>query len=145
MAELRNQWNKLKDDITKQYMFAKLQNLLAGCMQANDLDRAQMAEEEALTNVVTFAKKDFSSLPDDKFTVTDEELKAEYQKMKPMFKNDEELRSIHYIAVNIEPSAEDIAAANKIADAAISLCRRVVVLTRFACSVPFRLTPPRCS
>ncbi len=118
VAELRNQWNKLKDDITKQYMFAKLQNLLAGCMQANDLDRAQMAEEEALTNVVTFAKKDFSSLPDDKFTVTDEELKAEYQKMKPMFKNDEELRSIHYIAVNIEPSAEDIAAANKIADAA---------------------------
>ncbi len=118
VAELRNQWNKLKDDITKQYMFAKLQNLLAGCMQANDLDRAQMAEEEAVTNVVTFAKKDFSSLPDDKFTVTDEELKAEYQKMKPMFKNDEELRSIHYIAVNIEPSAEDIAAANKIADAA---------------------------
>ena len=118
VAELRNQWNKLKDDITKQYMFAKLQNLLAGCMQANDLDRAQMAEEEALTNVVTFAKKDFSSLPDDKFTVTDEELKAEYQKMKPMFKNDEELRSIHYIAVNIEPSAEDIAAANKIANAA---------------------------
>ena len=118
VAELRNQWNKLKDDITKQYMFAKLQNLLAGCMQANDLDRAQMAEEEALTNIVTFAKKDFSSLPDDKFTVTDEELKAEYQKMKPMFKNDEELRSIHYIAVNIEPSAEDIAAANKIADAA---------------------------
>ena len=118
VAELRNQWNKLKDDITKQYMFAKLQNLLAGCMQANDLDRAQMAEEEALTNVVTFAKKDFSSLPDDKFTVTDEELKAEYQKMKPMFKNDEELRSIHYIAVNIEPSAEDIAAANRIADAA---------------------------
>ena len=118
VAELRNQWNKLKDDITKQYMFAKLQNLLAGCMQANDLDRAQMAEEEALTNIVTFAKKDFSSLPDDKFTVTDEELKAEYQKMKPMFKNDEELRSIHYIAVNIEPSAEDIAAANKIANAA---------------------------
>jgi peptidyl-prolyl cis-trans isomerase D len=118
VAELRNQWNKLKEDITKQYMFAKLQSLLAGCMQANDLDRSQMAADEAVTNIVTFAKKDFSSLPDDKFTVTDEELKAEYQKMKPMFRNDEELRSIHYIAVNIEPNAEDIAAANRIADAA---------------------------
>ena len=43
VAELRNQWIKLKEDITKQYKFAKLQNLMAGCMQANDLDRAQMA------------------------------------------------------------------------------------------------------
>jgi peptidyl-prolyl cis-trans isomerase D len=118
VAELRNQWNKLKDDVTKQYMFAKLQSLVAGCMQANDLDRAQMAQDDAVTNVVTFVKKDYSSLPDDKYAVSDEELKAEWQKMKPMFKIDEEYRNIHYIAVNIEPSAEDIAAANKIADAA---------------------------
>ena len=118
VAELRNQWNKLKDDITKQYMFAKLQNLLAGCMQANDLDRAQMAEEEAVTNSVTFAKKDYSSVPDDKYKVTDEELKAEWQKKKSMFKIDEELRAIHFIAVEISPSQEDIVAANKIADAA---------------------------
>ncbi len=118
VAELRNQWNKLKEDITKQYMFAKLQTLLAGCMQANDLDRAQLAEEEAVTKTVTFAKKDYASLADDKYAVSDAELKAEWEKMKPMFKIDEELRAIHYIAVNIDPSAEDIAAANKIADAA---------------------------
>ena len=118
VAELRNQWNKLKDDITKQYMFAKLQNLLAGCMQANDLDRAQMAEEEAITNIVTFAKKDYASIPDDKYKVSDAELQAEWEKHKPMFQIDEEVRAVHYIAVNIEPSAEDIAAAQKVADAA---------------------------
>jgi peptidyl-prolyl cis-trans isomerase D len=118
VAELENQWNKLQDDIVKQYKFAKLQNLLAGCMQANDLDRAQLAEEGAVTNVLTFAKKDYSSLPDDKYTVSDEELKAEWEKMKFMFKLDEEARAIHFIAVDIAPSAEDIAAANKIADAA---------------------------
>ena len=118
VAELRNQWNKLKEDITKQYKFAKLQNLMAGCMQANDLDRAQMKEEEAVTNVITFAKKDYTSLPDDKYPVSDEELKAEWQKLKPMFKIDEDMRLIHFIAVNIVPDAEDIAAANKVADAA---------------------------
>ena len=118
VAELRNQWNKLKDDITKQYRFAKLQNLMAGCIQANDLDRAQILNDEAMTNVITFAKKDYASLPDDKYPVSDEELKAEWQKMKPIFKTDEDVRMIHYIAVNIDPSAEDIAAANKIADAA---------------------------
>ena len=118
VAELRAQWEKLKDDIVKQYMFAKLQNLLVGCIKPNDLDRAQLAEEGAVTNVLTFAKKDYSSLADDKYTVSDEELKAEWEKMKPMFKLEEEARAIHYIAVNIAPSPEDLAAANKIADAA---------------------------
>ena len=118
VVELRNQWTKLTNDIVQQYSFAKLQNLMAGCMQANDLDRSQMEQEEAITNIVTFAKKDYSSLADDKYPVSDEELKAEWQKLKPMFKMDEDVRSIHYIAVNILPSAEDIAAANKVADAA---------------------------
>ena len=118
VAELRNQWNKLQNDIVKQYKFAKLQTLIAGCMQANDLDRAQLAEEGAVTNVVTFAKKDYASVADDKYPVSDAELKAEWEKLKPMFKTEEELRAIHYIAVNIAPNAEDIAAANKIADAA---------------------------
>lgn len=118
VAELRNQWNKLKEDITKQYKFAKLQNLLAGCIQPNDLDLAQVKENESNTNVITFVKKDYASLPDAKYTVSDEDLKAEWQKLKPMFKVDDKVRLIHYISVNIEPSAEDITAANKIADAA---------------------------
>ncbi len=118
VAELRNQWNKLKDDITKQYKFAKLQTLLAGCMQPNDLDLAQVKENQSNTNVINFVKKDYATLPDDKYPVSDEELKAEWEKLKPMFKTDDKLCAIHYIAVNIEPSAEDIAAANKVADAA---------------------------
>ena len=124
VAELRNQWNKMTEDVIKQYKFAKLQNLLAGCMQANDLDRAQMAEEEALTNIVTFVKKDYASMPNDKYKVSDEELKAEWEKVKPMFKIDEEVRAIHFIAVNIEPSPADVAAANKVADAAYAALQK---------------------
>ena len=118
VAELKYQWDKLQNDILKQYKFAKLQNLIAGCMQANDLDRAQMEIDDAITNVVTFVKKDYASLADDKYPVSDEELKAKWEELKPMFKVDEEVRTIHYIAVNIDPNAEDIAAANRIADAA---------------------------
>ncbi|MBQ7206115.1 MAG: SurA N-terminal domain-containing protein [Muribaculaceae bacterium] len=118
VQQMRYEWNKLQDDITKQYEFLKLQSLMAGCMQANDLDLAMLDEEEAITNVVTFAKKDYTSLPDDKYPVSDAELKAEWEKMKPLFKLEEEMRSIHFIAVPIAPNAEDIAAAQKIADAA---------------------------
>ena len=118
IKELEKEYYRLRDDIVKQYKFAKLQNLMAGCMQANNLDRANMADEDAITNVVTFAKKEYSTIPDDKYPVSDTELKAEWEKLKPMFKSDEEIRFIHYIAVNIDPNQEDIAAANKIADAA---------------------------
>ncbi len=124
VAELRKQWDDMTEDLAKQYQFAKLQNLLAGCMQANDLDRAQMAEESAITNVTTIAKKDYASLADDKYPVSDAELKAEWEKIKPMFKIDEDVRRVHYIAVNIEPNAEDIAAANKIADAAYAALQK---------------------
>ena len=91
---------------------------MAGCIQPNDLDLAQIQNDESMTNVITFAKKDYASLPDDKYPVSDEELKAEWEKLKPMFKTEEETRLIHYIAVNIDPSQEDIVAAKKIADAA---------------------------
>ena len=124
VAELKAKWDELKDEIVKQYKYAKLQTLLVGCLQANDLDRAQMAEESATTNVVMFAKKDYSSIPDDKFPVSDAELQAEWQKLKPLFKLDEEVREIHYIAVNIEPSAEDITAAKKVADAAYAALQK---------------------
>ena len=118
VAELRNEWMKMQNEIVKQYKLYKLQNLIAGCMQANDLDRAQMDMEESMTNVVLFAKQPYNTIPDDKYPVSDEELKAEWTKLKPLFKIDEETRALHYIAVEINPNAEDIAAANKIADAA---------------------------
>ena len=118
VVELRHEWDKMQNEVVKGFKLFKLQNLMAGCMQANDLDRAQMAEDEAMTNVVLFAKQAYASLPDDQFPVSDEELKAEYEKHKPMFKLNEETRALHYIAVNIDPSAADIAAAQKIADAA---------------------------
>lgn len=115
VAELRAKWQEMQDNITKEYQSAKLMMLVAGCMQANDLDRKAMEEEDANTNVLLFAKKDYASLDDKDFPVTDEELKAEWEKLKPMFKIEEPARMIHYIAVNIEPSAEDIAMADKLA------------------------------
>lgn len=118
VVELRQEWNKLKDNLTQQIKFNKLQTLLAGAIQANDLDRAQMTEDEATTTSINFVKKDFASLADDKYPVSDAEIKAEWNKLKPMFRLEEETRRVHYIAVNIAPSQADIAAAAKVADEA---------------------------
>ncbi len=124
MAELRAQWEDLKNNVVDQFKMAKLQMLVAGGLQANDLDRKMMMEDEANTCYVNFVKKDYASLPDDKYAVTDQELKAEWEKMKSNFAIDEETRAIHYIAAPIMPSPDDIKAANKVADAAYAALQK---------------------
>ena len=116
LVEMRNEWNKLQESIVDQLQMTKLQMLVAGGLQANDLDRAQMAEDEATTCYITFVKKDFAGMDDAKFTVSDQELKAEWEKNKEMYRLEEETRDIHYIALNVVPSPTDIQAANKVAD-----------------------------
>ncbi len=104
LVEMRNEWNKLQDQLVEQLQMTKLQMLVGGALQANDLDRAQMAEDEATTCYITFVKKDFAGMDDAKYPVSDQEIKAEWEKNKAMYRLDEENRNIHYIALNIVPS-----------------------------------------
>lgn len=123
LAPIRAQWELLQENIYKQYEAQKLITLVNGCIQANDLDRAEM-EDEATISYITMVKKDFSDLADDKFPVSDEEIKAEWEKNKKMFAMDEETRYIHFIPVGIVPSKADINEAKKIADAAYAALQK---------------------
>ena len=124
VAELRAAWNDLRDNMVDQLKITKLQMLIAGGLQANDLDRQQMIDDEANTCYINFVKKDLASLPDDKYPVSDQELKAEWDKMKSNFAIEEENRTIHYIASRVVPSPADIEVANKVADAAYLALQR---------------------
>lgn len=118
LVEMRNEWNKLQQNIVEQLQMTKLQMLVAGGLQANDLDRAQMAEDEATTCYITFVKKDLAGMDDAKYPVSDQEIKAEWEKHKQQYRLEEETRDIHYIALNVAPSQADVQAANKVADEA---------------------------
>ncbi len=124
IAALRNQWELLKDDLTNQYKYSKLATLVMGGLQANDLDRAQMVEEESNICYVDFVKKDYASLDDAKYAVSDAELKAEWEKSKNEFTLDEETRYVHFITLNIDPSDADKADAKKVADAAYAALQK---------------------
>jgi len=114
VTELKMLWDDLTQDIAKQYKQQKLYSMLAGCIQANNLDLAAMEADAANTYNITYVKKDYSSMPDDQYKVTDADIKAQWEKLKPMFKLDEEVRNIYYIASDIKPSAQDIADADAI-------------------------------
>ncbi len=120
VLELKAQWDKLTQDIAKQYRMIKLQSLIAGGIQANDLDRKQMLEDEGNIAHINFVKKDYASLNDKDFKVTDEEIKAEWEKNKKAYALQEETRLIQFIAVNIAPNEADKAAAKAIADKALA-------------------------
>lgn len=89
-------------------------------MVANELDAKAYYDGNASTSHIAYTKKSFADLPNDKYPVTDAEIKAEYNKQKNAYKVEEEMRRVNYIAVNIEPSTSDVAEARKLVDATVA-------------------------
>lgn len=116
VAKARENWLEMENDMERSLKYEKLQNLIAGSIQANDLDKKEIWEENATTNTITFVKQDLASLSDKDFPVSDAEIKDEYNKNKEMYKLDTEVRMAHVIAVDIAPSATDLAYAKNMID-----------------------------
>ncbi len=116
VAKARENWIDMENEMERSLKYEKLQNLIAGSIQANDLDKKELWEENATTNTITYVKQDLASLSDKDFPVSDAEIKEEYNKTKELYKLDTELRIAHVIAVDIAPSATDLAYAKNMID-----------------------------
>lgn len=108
VAEAKAQWEKIQDEVVKNLKYSKLQSLIAGSIQANKLDRKQINSENAITNTIQYVKTAYDAITGDQYKPTDAELKAQYDKDKYMYKLDEEVRKIHYVAVDVVPSKADL-------------------------------------
>lgn len=113
VASVRAQWLEMEKNITSQLKYQKLSVLISGAIQANDLDKAAIAADMSTASTVDLVNVPYASLDDKNYPVTDDELKAQYEKDKAMFEIDEEVRKVNYIAVNIVPSQADLAKAQK--------------------------------
>ncbi len=111
VAQVRAQWLEMESNVTEQLKYQKLGILLSGAIQANDLDKAAIAADMSVAATVNLVNVPYSSIDNKDYPVSDDELKARYEKEKAQFKTDEEIRKIHYIAVNIAPSQADLAKA----------------------------------
>jgi len=111
LQQVRALYEEEAQNMANQLKQAKLGMLLMGCLQANDID-IDLTKQESAVYDVTFAKVDYTTVDDNKVKVTDAELTEAYNKYKEMFKIDEEARRIHYIKVDVDPSAKDKAKAN---------------------------------
>lgn len=118
--QLQQMWIAQEAEIESMLKYQKLGNLFNGTLTANKLDAEALYNENASTVQIAYAKKDFSSLPDDKYEVSDADVKALWNEKKNNYRVNEETRVVNYISVNIVPSQTDNLAAQQVVEQAIA-------------------------
>ena len=118
--QVQQMWLKQEQQMEQMLKQQKFQNMLVGSLVANELDAKAYYDGNAATSHIAYVKKNLADLPNDQYPVTDAEIKAEYNKQKNVYKVDEEMRRVNYIAVNVEPSSADVAEARKLVDATVA-------------------------
>ncbi len=118
--QLQQMWIAQEAEIENILKYQKLGDLFNGTLVANKLDAEALYNENASTTQIAYAKKDFSSIADDKYEVTDADINALWAENKGQYKLDNETRVVKYIAVNINPSQDDNIAAQQLVEQAVA-------------------------
>lgn len=108
-----NFWTFIEKSLRQQVLAQKYQTLLAGCLISNPVSAKMAYTDENQESNIQLASFAYSSINDNKVKISDADLKAKYEELKPRFKQYEETRSIKYVDYQVLPSASDRAALNK--------------------------------
>lgn len=112
-TNLYNFWTFVEKSLRQQLLAQKYQALFAGCLLSNPISAKSAYNDENQENNIQLASFAYSSINDNKVKVTDSELKAKYEELKPRFKQYEETRSIKFVEYQVVPSQADRTALNK--------------------------------
>ncbi len=106
-------WTYVEKSLRQQLLIQKYNGLLAHCFLSNPVEAKMSFNEESLESQIQLAAYPYSSIQDDKVTITESDLKAKYDELKPRFQQFVESRDIKYVSVPINASAADRAALMK--------------------------------
>ncbi len=115
MAPFQRAWLAAEKETQKQLGGMIYQRLLAGTVKANDLDKKALYNDYIGTTNVDLAFLPFGKLDEKEYPVSDAELKAKYDELKPLYKVDEKTKDVNFISVSIAPSTADRQAAHALA------------------------------
>ncbi|MDE6693501.1 MAG: SurA N-terminal domain-containing protein, partial [Muribaculaceae bacterium] len=116
-------WAKQENAVEQSIQQQAVSSLITGLFTANVLDAKTMHADNSTVSTLSYVTAPLSSVPDKDIEVTDADLKAKWNEMKPMFKLAEETREIDYIIVPIGPSADDYNAAEVEVDRLVEALR----------------------
>ena len=106
-------WISKENDAAEQLKQAKFGMLFQGAVQANALEIEAMRAQRMNSYDVQMVALPYTSLKDEDYKVSEEDIKAVYNAEKNRFAIDEEARLAYYIAVPVVPSATDLQKADK--------------------------------
>ena len=117
--ELRQIWSSQEKELEQAMLNQKFMSLLVGLYTYNKLDAKSFYDDNATTREVAYVVKDASSVSDDDIEFTDADIKALWESEKQNYKLDEPMTEINYIYVPVEPSRDDLMAAQQAVENAI--------------------------
>lgn len=111
----QNAWVAMEEDTKLLIKRQKYQQLLAGTVKANDLDKKALYNDYVATNDINLAFRPYGQLDEKKYPVSDAEIKEAYNKEKSLFEVNEPTKEVSFVAIPIAASDADRAAAKKLA------------------------------
>ena len=106
-------WTFMEKNIRQQLLAQKYQSLFAHCFLSNKVEAKMAFADQNQESQIQLAAMPYSSIADNKVTVTDADLKAKYDELKPRFRQYVESRDIKYVDIEVKASAKDVAALQK--------------------------------
>ena len=107
LANLKNACLYCEQHIAEDLLIQKYQTLMSLAFISNPISAKMTYDEQTATCNLDIVSAPYSLIQDKDVPVTDEEIKAEYEKVKPLFAINEPTLSLKLLHVQVTPSQED--------------------------------------
>lgn len=107
--QYKSLWLFIEDMVRTQRLEEKYISLLSSAVVANDVEAKNSFDLSQQNAEMTYAVQNYFTLPDSSVTVTDQEIKAYYNKHKASYRLEAPLVKISYFTKQVAPSEEDYA------------------------------------
>jgi peptidyl-prolyl cis-trans isomerase D len=115
-ADVQSQWRVFVDDLADSKLSEKYVALVSNGLYVNSLDaKDEYAAKNKLANF-KYVTLPYSSIPDNKVTITDEDYKSYYDEHKAQFDNASESRTFDFVSFSAAPSKDDSAKVKMLAE-----------------------------
>ena len=107
MQTVYDYWLFVEKNLRTQLLGQKYQALLASCVLSNKAEAQMAFKDNNEESQIQLASLAYSSVKDADVKISDDDLKAKYDELKPAFRQSVEMRDIKFVDYQIKASAAD--------------------------------------
>lgn len=100
-------WKFIEKSLRQQTLMSKYQGLLSNCLLSNPVSAKMAFDGQNQENDIQLASIAYSTINDNKVTISESDLKAKYNEEKEMYKQYVESRDIKYVTMKVVASDAD--------------------------------------